>query len=72
MRSAFASLLAALGATAISSPQGTEAQPNSISDLLPGHCREAVPFGPKPAGCSDFEVLIGELLKHLLGAGGVV
>ena len=65
MKSTFVSVLFALSVSALPSPQGTEAQPKSISDLLPGHGKEAVPFGPKPVGCSEFEVLVGGLYKHV-------
>jgi hypothetical protein len=54
------SLSLALCVAALPSPQTADSKPKGISDLLPGHGKDAVPFGPKPSGCSDFEILVGE------------
>ncbi|KAF1809649.1 alpha/beta-hydrolase [Eremomyces bilateralis CBS 781.70] len=64
MKSTLTCCLLAVGVSALPSPQSTGPQPaasspaSSLTDLFPDHGENAVPFGPKPTGCSDFEVLV--------------
>jgi hypothetical protein len=44
-------LLAILGAVSAQQPKGKGISPN--------FGKTAVPFGPKPSGCSAFEILVG-------------
>lgn len=55
--SVFTAIITALvGAIVQATPQNFL----NYDNVPPGHAKYPVPFGPKPTGCSDFELVIGE------------
>jgi hypothetical protein len=61
-----------LAVTAILGVEGQEPKTSSpkpaLSGVPKGLGKNPVAFGPKPSGCSAFEILVGKCLLHLIDA----